>query len=386
MTEIMGKVAIIGVGVSRFGERHDATYPELAYEAFQEALKDARIDRSQIEAGYLGTYSPEYGWGFSGSSLADALRLYHRPITRVENYCATGMDAFRNGVFSILAGQYRIVVVLGVEKLKDRQSRGIPRMGQHPAIALGNTAPGLFALAANRYMATYHIDRTPLAHVAVKNHENGLKSPKAHLKKRITVEDVLNAPLIAYPFGLYDCCPVTDGAAVVILAEGSLAKQIHPKPVWVAGMGLSVTSQRPQWEPGYDYLGFRATKEAAEQAYKQAGIKNPRKEIHVAEVHDCFTWTEITNYEDLGFAEKGEGWKLILDGVTHLDGALPVNPSGGLKSFGHPIGASGVRMIAEITLQLRGEAGERQVKGATTGLAHNVGGPGAVSTVTILRA
>lgn len=382
---LRGKVAIIGVGVSRFGERHDAGYVELAQEAFEEALKDARIGADAIQAAWVGTYAPDYGWGLSGASLADALRLYHRPITRVENYCATGMEAFRNAVFSLLAGEYDLVLALGVEKLKDHPSRGLPRLGQHPVLGYGNTAPGLFALAANRYMHRFQIDRTPLAHVAVKNHENGCKSPKAHLRKKISVEDVLKAPLIAWPFGLFDCCPVTDGAAAVILARGELARDPGLKPVWVHGIGLSVTSQRPQWEPGYDYVGFRATREASLKAYELAGIRNPRKEIHVAEVHDCFTWTEISNYEDLGFAEKGEGWKLIMEGVTHLGGALPVNPSGGLKSFGHPIGASGIRMIAEITLQLRGEAGERQVKGATTGLAHNVGGPGAVSCVTILR-
>lgn len=382
---LRGKVAVVGVGVTRFGERYDAGYPELAMEAFSEALRDARLEREAIQAAWLGTYAPDYGWGLSGASLADALRLYHKPITRVENYCATGMEAFRNAVYSIAAGQYDIVLALGVEKLKDRPSRGLPRLGQHPALGFGNTAPGLFALAANRYMHRFGIDRTPLAHVAVKNHENGSKNPKAHLRKKITVEDVLKAPLIAWPFGLYDCCPVTDGSAAVILARSEIAQKISEKPIWVHGIGLSVTSQRPQWEPGYDYLGFRATREASLMAYEQAGIRNPRKEIHVAEVHDCFTWTEISNYEDLGLAEKGEGWKLIMEGVTRLEGTLPVNPSGGLKSFGHPIGASGIRMIAEIVLQLRGEAGERQVRSATTGLAHNVGGPGAVSCVTILR-
>lgn len=378
-------VAVVGVGVSKFGERFDASYADLAVEAASAALSDAGISQERIQAAWLGTYTPAYGWGVSGASLADALRLYHVPITRVENYCATGMEAFRNAAFAVAAGQYDIVLALGVEKLKDRPSRGLPRVGQHPVLAYGNTAPGLFALAANRYMHRFGIDRTPLAHVAVKNHKNGAKNPKAHMQSEITLEDALAAPMIAAPFGLYDCCPVTDGAAAVILARPELAKEFK-SAVWVHGIGLSVTSQRPQWEQGYDYIGFRATQEAAHDAYRQAGIKDPAREVDLAEVHDCFTWTEISNYEDLGFAAKGEGWKLAVEGRTAIDGDIAVNASGGLKSFGHPIGASGLRMLAEITQQLRGQAGARQVKGAKTAVAHNVGGPGAVSCVTVLRA
>ncbi len=382
---VSGKVAVIGTGVCKFGERYESSYEDLAREAADEAFADAGVGPDQIDAAWLGTYTPAYGWGVSGASLADALRLYHKPITRVENYCATGMEAFRNAVFGVASGQYDVALALGVEKLKDRPSRGLPRVGQHPVMAYGNSAPGLFALAANRYMHEFGIDRTPLAHVAVKNHENGAKNRKAHMQKEISVEQVLSAPIIAEPFGLFDCCPVTDGAAAIVIARAEIAREICTDPVWVAGVGLSVTSQRPQWEPEYGYTGFRATQEASADAYRQAGIRSPRDEVDLAEVHDCFTWTEITNYEDLGFAQKGEGWKLIMDGVTRLQGDLPVNTSGGLKSFGHPIGASGLRMIAEVSDQLRGRSGERQVNGAQTGVAHNVGGPGAVSCVTVLR-
>lgn len=378
-------VAVVGVGVSKFGERYDTSYADLAVEAASEALADAGIGQDRIQAAWLGTYTPAYGWGVSGASLADALRLYHVPITRVENYCATGMEAFRNAAFAVACGQYDVVLALGVEKLKDRPARGLPRVGQHPVVAYGNTAPGLFALAANRYMHQFGIDRTPLAHVAVKNHKNGAKNPKAHMQVEISLDDALNAPMIASPFGLYDCCPVTDGAAAVILMRPELAMELKSDAVWVHGIGLSVTSQRPQWEQGYDYVGFRATQEASRDAYRQAGIRIPKDEVDLAEVHDCFTWTEITNYEDLGFVEKGQGWKWAMEGRSAIGGDVAINPSGGLKSFGHPIGASGIRMIAEVADQLRGRSGQRQVKGAKTGVAHNVGGPGAVSCVTVLR-
>src|SRR5207247_233697 len=314
-------------------------------------------------------------------SLADALRLYDRPITRVENYCATGTDAFRNGCLAVAAGAHDVVLVLGAEKLKDRGGRGIPRLG-HPLLARGNTAPGLFALAANRYMHTFGLGRETLAKVAVKNHRNGARNEKAHLRIEVTEEQVLKAPIIAWPFGLLDCCPTTDGAAAAIICRADLAKRFRKPPVLVKGAGLAVATGRPYFDPTFDYLGFRSTQAAARQAYAAAGIT--AEDIDFAEVHDCFTWTEISNIEDLGFCKKGEGGKLVEEGRTALEGDIPVNPSGGLKSFGHPIGASGVRMIYECVTQLRGEAGSRQVKDPELGLAHNVGGPGAVSCVIVL--
>jgi len=220
--------------------------------------------------------------------------------------------------------------------------------------------------------------------VAVKNHRNGALNAKAHLQKEVTPEAVLTAPIVAYPFGLYDCCPTTDGAAAAVVCRADLAKKYRADHILVKGVGLSVTSGRPFMDPNFDYLGFRATQNASAQAYAMAGITDPLKEIDVAEVHDCFTWTEISNYEDLGFVQKGQGAKLIEEGRTALEGDIPVNPSGGLKSFGHPIGASGVRMVYEIVTQLRGEAGPRQVTDPKLGLVHNVGGPGAVSCVAVL--
>ncbi len=377
-------VVVIGVGCSKFGERYDKSYEDLAVEAFEEALQDAGIAREDLQAGWLGTFFPGFGGGMAGSSLADAIKLYGKPMTRVENYCATGMEAFRNAAFAVAAGMYDIVLALGVEKLKDRQSRGLPRIDWHPLLIKGNTAPGVFALAATRYMEKFSIDRKPLACVAVKNHMNGSKNPKAHLRKTITAEEVLSAPLIAYPFGLLDCCPVTDGAACAILARKEVARELKKDYISILGIGLAVTSARPQFKPDFEYIGFPATVYASNQAYEMAGIKP--QDLDFAEVHDCFTWTEISNYEDLGFAQKGEGWKLAVDGDTAIDGKIPVNPSGGLKSFGHPIGASGLRMIYEVVIQLRGKADEgRKVRIKNgIGLAHNLGGPGSVACVTIL--
>ncbi len=374
-------VAVVGVGCTRFGDLFEQGYEDLICDAAFQAYDDAKIDPADIEAAYLGTYMPGASGGKAAVSLADALRLYDRPITRVENYCATGTDAFRNGCMAIASGTHDVVLVLGAEKLKDRGGRGLPRFG-HPLLAKGNSAPGLFALAANRYMHTFGVGRETLAKVAVKNHYNGARNAKAHLRSEVTEEKVLRAPMISWPFGLYDCCPTTDGAAAAILCRADLASKYTDTPILVKGFGLSVTSGRPYYDPTFDYLGFRSTQEAARKAYAMAGVE--AADIDFAEVHDCFTWTEVSNIEDLGFCDKGSAPGWIAEGRTSISGDKPINPSGGLKSFGHPIGASGVRMIYECVEQLRGRCGERQVRDAELGLAHNVGGPGAVSCVVVL--
>jgi len=381
MRGMKDRVAVVGIGCTKFGDRYDRTYEELICDAAFEAYADAGVDPSEIQAAYLGTYMPGAGGGKSATALADALKLFGRPITRVENYCATGTDAFRNGCLAIASGVYDVVLVLGAEKLKDRGGRGLPRFG-HPLLARGNSAPGLFALAANRYMHTFGLTRETLARVAVKNHRNGKQNPLAHLRTEITEEQALKAPIIAWPFGLFDCCPTTDGAAAVILCRSDLAGRFKRPPIRVKGVGLAVETGRPFFDPTFDYLGFRSTRAAAEQAYAMAGIT--AADIDFAEVHDCFTWTEISNIEDLGFCAKGRGGGLVDEGRTAIGGDIPINTSGGLKSFGHPIGASGVRMIHECVTQLRGEAGPRQVRDAAIGLAHNVGGPGAVACVAVL--
>jgi acetyl-CoA C-acetyltransferase len=375
------QIAVVGVGCTRFGDLFEQGYEDLICDAAFQAYDDAGIDPKDIGAAYLGTYMPGPSGGKAAVSLGDALRLYDRPITRVENYCATGTDAFRNGCMAIASGAFDIVLVLGAEKLKDRGGRGLPRFG-HPLLAKGNSAPGLFALAANRYMHTFGMGRETLAKVAVKNHYNGARNPKAHLRSEVTEEKVLNAPMISWPFGLFDCCPTTDGAAAAILCRADLASRFTDTPILVKGVGLSVSTGRPYYDPTFDYLGFPSTANAARQAYEMAGIA--ASDIDLAEVHDCFTWTEISNIEDLGFCAKGEGRHWVDEGRTTLRGDLPINPSGGLKSFGHPIGASGVRMIYECVEQLRGNCGERQVADAHLALAHNVGGPGAVSCVVVL--
>lgn len=375
------KVAVVGVGCTKFGERYERTYEDLICDAVFAAYEDAGIEPAAIDAAYLGTYMQGPGGGKAAVSLADALKLYGRPITRVENYCATGTDAFRNACLTVASGVHDIVLVVGAEKLKDRGGRGLPRFG-HPLLARGNSAPGLFALAANRYMHTFGVGREVLAKVAVKNHWNGARNPLAHLQQEVTEEKVLAAPIIAWPFSLFDCCPTTDGAAAAIVCRADLAARFRKPPILVKAAALAVETGRPFFDPTFDYLGFRSTQRAAEAAYRMAGI-GPR-DISFAEVHDCFTWTEISNIEDLGFCEKGEGPRLVEDGRTALGGDIPINPSGGLKSFGHPIGASGVRMIYECVTQLRGEAGPRQVRNPTFGLAHNVGGPGAVACVVVL--
>lgn len=375
------QVAVIGVGCTKFGDLFEKSYEDLICDAAFEAYRDAGVEPDRIDAAYLGTYLPGPSGGKAAVSLGDALRLYDRPITRVENFCATGTDAFRNGCLAVASGVYDVVLVLGAEKLKDRGGRGLPRLG-HPLLAKGNSAPGLFALAANRYMHTFGVGRETLAKVAVKNHRNGKRNPRAHLQMEVTEEQVLGAPIIAWPFGLFDCCPTTDGAAAAIVCRADLAPSLSASYVLVKGFGLAVTTGRPYFDPTFDYLGFRSTQVAAEQAYRMARIE-PR-DVSFAEVHDCFTWTELSNTEDLGFCRKGEAGKLLEEGRTAVDGDIPINPSGGLKSFGHPIGASGVRMIYECVEQLRQRSGDRQVRNPRLGLAHNVGGPGAVACVVIL--
>jgi len=389
---VPGNVAIIGIGMSKFGENFEQGYSDLLIEAAYEAYADAGIDPKQIQAAWLGTYMP-YAWGIegvAGSSLAEPLNLFPIPVTRVSNYCCTGMEAVRGAAYAVASGEYDIVMAAGVEKMREVPARG-SLVAQHverghPLYCKGRTAPGIFALLASRYMHETSITHETLSKVAMKNHENGSRNPKAHFRKPITMEMAEKAPPMAEPLRLFDCCPTTDGAAVAIITRPEIAKKMKKDFAVIRGMGLAVTYGyfTVQFNPRFDFLGFQSTQDAAAAAYKQAGVGVPSKEISCAEVHDCFTITEIINYEDLGFAERGKGWKMIEDGVSALGGALPVNMSGGLKANGHPIGASGVRMINEISMQVTGRAGARQVEGAKLGVAHTLGGPGALSTVFVL--
>ena len=377
---IKDKVSIVGMGCTKFGENWEWSVEDMVVEAVYEAYEDAGIGPEGIEAAWVGTAFS----GAGGSILSDILKLHDIPITRVENFCATGMEAFRNACYAVAAGVYDTVLAVGVEKLKDSGLQGLPESMARPVFGVGRTAPGSFALIASRYFAKYGIGKETLAKIAVKNHKNGALNPKAHFQREITVEQALKAPIIALPLGLFDCCPTTDGAAAAIITRKNLAKKFKEDYIPVKALALSVSSMWPQFRPGFDYLGFSANVTAAQSAYQQAGIKDPLKELDLAEVHDCFTITELVIYEDLGFCPRGEAKRFIDDGVFELNGELAVNADGGLKSFGHPIGASGLRMIYEVYKQLQGKAGKRQIKNAKLGMAHNLGGTPQVCCITIL--
>ncbi len=391
---IAGKVAIIGVGITKFGELFEQSYNDLVVEAAFEAYQDAGVSGDDIEAAWLGTYLP-LGWGFDGTggpSLAEALNLYPKPVSRVSNYCTTGMEAVRMAAMAVASGMHDVVLAVGAEKMREVPPRGslvaqhVEKL--HPMYSKGRTAPGSFAVLARRYFEEFGADKEDLAEVAVKNHYHGSLNPRAHFRKEITKEQVLKAPPVTEPLGLYDCCPTTDGAAAIVLCRADLAEKRFAKKdyVLIDGMGLSCATGyiTTAFNPRFSFIGFEATQEAARQAYEQSGVTNPREEIDVAEVHDCFTITEILNYEDLGFVKKGEGPDFVKSGASRLGGELPVNTSGGLKSCGHPIGATGARVVADLTHQLLGRCGDRQVKGAKRALGHTLGGPGAVSSVFVL--
>ena len=381
------QVAIIGVGCTKFGERFAHSWADLAIEAAFEACGDAGVELKDVEAAWLGSFRPWIaGERNTGTPLAEALGFVYKPITLVSNICATGLDTLRNATLAVASGMYDIVLAIGVEKMRDAGTRSLSlgnRAEGHPLIGKGRTAPSFFASCAHRYFHEYGIGRETLAKVAVKNHHNGAMNPKAHLQNKITVEDVLKAAWVAEPLSVLDSTTNSDGAAAAIITTADIAKSFRSDYILVKGIGFSVATERNIFDPGFDFLGFKPTQIAAQMAYQQAGIKNPRKEIDIAEVHDCFTITEIINYEDLGFANRGEGWKLIEDGVTTLEGELPVNTDGGLLGRGHPMGATGAGQIVEIVQQLRGEAGARQVPKARIGLAHAMGA-GPNSAVTIL--
>ena len=357
---IKDRVAIIGVGATKFGENFEMTYQDMALEAVYEAYQDAGLDTKDMEAAWLGTLSPGLTGleGDAGASLSEPLNFYPRPVTRVSAYCCSGMEAVRNAAFGVASGEYKMVLAVGVEKMREVPPRGslVARHihETHPLVSKGRTAPGIFAPIATRYFHQYGYGKQTLAKVAVKNHYNGSLNPKAHFRSPINEETAIKAPMVVDPLGLFDCCPTTDGAAAVILTTPEIAKDLKKEYVLIKGMGLAITYGyfSMAFQEDNDFLGFKSTREASAMAYRQAGITNPRKEINVAEVHDCFTITELVNYEDLGFCGRGEGGKLIEEGVTALNGELPVNTSGGLKSCGHPVGATGGRMLATLAREL----------------------------------
>ncbi|MFH2011841.1 MAG: acetyl-CoA acetyltransferase [Pseudomonadota bacterium] len=371
---IKDKVAIIGMGTTRFGENWNLSVEDMLIDAVYEAYADAGVEPKDIEAAWIGSVVS----AFTGATLAIPLKMKHMPITRVENACSTGMDALRNACFGVACGLYDIVLVAGVEKLKDSGYAGLPEFASH-VYGQGFTAPGRWAMIANKYFQNRGITpeegKRALAKIAVKNHYNGTFSPKAHFQKEIDLDRAINSPIIAWPLGLFDCCPTTDGAAAAIICSEKIAKSFKDDYVLVKGFGVAIGDCLGKENIDYKYDYLPETEAAARQAYEAVGIKNPRKEIHVAQIHDCFTIAELTEYEALGFCEKGTAVQEIEAGTFTLQGELPINTDGGLKAFGHPLGATGLRMCNEIYLQLRGKAGPRQIKNnPTMGLAMAQGG------------
>ena len=384
-TGIKDKVAILGMGCSKFGERWDCGAEELVVESFSECLADAGIEKKEIQAAYFGTHIDEIGLGKAATPLGSILKLPYIPVTRTENYCATATEAFRAGCYAVAAGAYDIVLALGVEKLKDTGYGGLPigsSFGTEMMLRGSNfSAPGLFAQLATAYAATHGVSmdqiKDAIAHVSEKSHANGVLSPKAHLRRAISADRIKAAPMIAYPLGLFDCCGVSDGSAAAIVTTPEIAKILKQNQdiVKVKALQVSVSSGEEETYSSWDGAHFATTRIAATKAYEEAGIKDPRSEISMMEVHDCFSITEFVTMEDLHISPKGGAYEDVMDGFYDLDGQVPCQVDGGLKCFGHPIGASGLRMIYAMYQQLLGRVSEEaQVKNARYGLTHNLGG------------
>ena len=382
-TGIRDKVAILSMGCSRFGERWDSGPEDLMLEAFNEAIQASGIEKSQIGAAWLGVCLEENNVGKTAGPLAQALRLPGIAATRVENACATGSEALRGAAYAIASGAYDFVLALGVEKLKDTGYGGLPvrTRGVNNDLWLPNTtAPGAFAQLASAYAAKHGVDlkdlKRAMAHVSIKSHDNGSLNPNAHRRNRITEEDVFKAPTIAAPLGLYDCCGVSDGAACAILTTPELARALKPNAeiISIKALDISVSNGEEASFQQWDGASIATARRASALAYASANVTNPREQIHMAEVHDCFSITEAVLMEDLGFSQTGRMVNDILDGVFDRQGKLPVQVDGGLKCFGHPIGASGLRMVYEIYQQLIGQAGDRQLQKIDLGLTQNLGG------------
>ncbi|MFN8037457.1 MAG: acetyl-CoA acetyltransferase [Acidimicrobiia bacterium] len=388
---IRDRVAVVGMGCTNFGEHWDRGVEDLLVDAATAALDSAGVQKNDVDAFWLGTMAS----GISGLTLSRPLRIQYKPVSRLENMCATGSDAFRNACYAVASGAFDVVMAIGVEKLKDGGFSGLTIT---PPPSDGTTAdlsaPALFSLLAPAYAEKYGVDADELketfTRIAWKNHRNGALNPRAQFRKEVPKETIACSPIMAGNLGVFDCSGVSDGSAAAIVVRAEDAYRYTDRPVFVKGMSMVAGPAEGVVETTYDYTTFPEVVAAATDAYAQAGVADPRAELAMAEVHDCFTPTELVLMEDLGFAERGTAWKEVLAGTFDLDGELPVNPDGGLKAFGHPIGASGLRMLFECWLQLRGEAGERQIGSIANGkklaLTHNLGGaPGeCVSYVSVV--
>jgi acetyl-CoA acetyltransferase len=381
----MRQVAVLGVAMTPFGRYPNRSLRDLGREASWAAIKDAGISPKQIEAGYLGNalgarLQGEMG---IGQSVMAEIGLYGIPIINVENACASGSTAFREAWMSIAGGFHDAVIVVGVEKTYTDEGGVLDGPDSEPEMRLGLVLPGFFALMANRYMTEHNVTAEEIAQVSVKNHAHGSLNPYAQYRKPLTLEEVMSSPMVADPLTVLSCCPRADGAAAAILVSEAVARQHTTTPVFVAASVLgSGLGQNPS-----DIIHLEMNVKAARRAYEQAGL-GP-EDINVVELHDCFTIAELEHYETLGFCGRGEGVRLLADGVTKLGGKLPVNASGGLLARGHPLGATGIAQIVEMVWQLRGQAGQRQVPGARVALTHCMGGikelDAQATTIHILR-
>jgi acetyl-CoA C-acetyltransferase len=380
---IKDKVAVVGMGCTHFGELWNSSAEDLMVEAFGEALADAGITKEDLGAAWLANCFDEVNLGKSAIPLSIALKLPYIPVTRVENFCASGTEAFRGACYAVASGACDFALAMGVEKLKDTGYGGLPDFGQslgtRNRLTFPNmTAPGAFAMMATRYFDRYGLSREEgkriLAHVSAKSHHAGALNPKAHMRMEVPVEKILKSPIVADPLGLFDCCGVSDGAACAIVTTPEIARELGKEAIHVKALQIAVTSGEELMLPGWDGTYVRTTREAAARAYAEAGVADPRAELSMLELHDCFSITELVTFEDLRISETGKAGDDVLDGFFNLEGTLPCQSDGGLKCFGHPIGASGLRMIYEVYNQLLGRAGERQIDDPRLGLTHNLGG------------
>ena len=386
---IKDRVAIVGMSCTRFAEHFDKSLDDLLLEAGDGAYASAGVDRDSVDAYWFGTSQS----AAAGIPVARALGVEGKPITRVENYCATGSEALRQAAYAVASGAYDVAMAIGAEKVKDGGYQGlnafpIPTDGTNRTL----TAAAMFSMVAPAYAKKYGVDtdeiRKVLARIASKNHYNGARNPKAQFRKEMSVDQICSMAAVAGMLSVFDCAGVADGAAAAVVVRAEDAHKYTDTPIYIKALSFVAGSGATLLDPAYDYTTFPEIVTCAQDAYAQAGITNPRTELAMAEVHDCFTPTELVLMEDLGFSDRGAAWKEVLDGAFDLHGDLPVNPDGGLKSFGHPVGASGLRMHYEAWLQLRGEAGdERQIDNSRgKALIHNLGGyPGEmVSFVSIV--
>ena len=384
----VNRVAIVGVGHSKFGDRRDVVLPELGFEATKPAFEDAGLTPNDIDFVGVGISGVWYDDFLPAVVVSEYTGLAGKGLMRCEAACASGSAAITSAYNMVKTGASKIAMAIGIEKMIGVEPltmmEVIGRAGYYlwEFHNFGMTFPAYYAMHATQHMHRFGTTERQLAAVAVKSHKYGAMNSNAHFQKAITIDDALTSRVVAWPLKLYDCCPVSDGAAAVILASEDLARSLTDSPVWIESIGIS--SDTANMSKRADYVGLRATVTAAQQAYKMANITP--NQLDIADVHDCFTIAEILAYEDLGFCEKGKGGRLIEDGQTELGGEIPVNIDGGLKAKGHPLGATGVSMMVELTRQLRRQADNRQapVKNGLA-LAHNVGGTGHYCYVTVLR-